>query len=98
MPSIFKPKEKNSKLDPVIDDLISEMAGFDGGGELYSQAATNLKVLVEAKSMETKQDRLSLDTIAVVAGNIAGIAMILLFEKNGIITSKSLSLLNRPRT
>lgn len=93
-----RPEEKPSVLDPVINDLISELAGYDAGGELYTTAASNLKTLIEAKALEAKPDRVSKDTVAVVVANVVGIAMILFFEQNNVITSKSMSLLNRPRT
>jgi hypothetical protein len=98
MLKFIRPEKKISVIDPVIDALISEMAGYDASDEAYTTAALNLKILTEAKAAEPKPDRVSLDTVAVVAANLVGIAMILAFEKNGIITSKSMSLLNRPRT
>lgn len=98
MLKFIRPKEKISVIDPVIETLISEMAGYDASEERYTIAALNLKTLIEAKAVEPKPDRVSLDTVAVVAANLVGIVMILAFEKNGIITSKSMSLLNRPRT
>jgi hypothetical protein len=94
----LRPQEKTSVIDPVIETLISEMAGYDASDEAYTTAALNLKTLIEAKAVEPKPDRVSLDTVTVVAANLIGIVMILAFEKNGIITSKSMSLLNRPRT
>jgi hypothetical protein len=98
MLKFIRPEKKTSVIDPVIETLISEMAGYDASDEAYTTASLNLKTLIEAKAVEPKPDRVSLDTIVVVAANLVGIAMILAFEKNGIITSKSMSLLNRPRT
>src|SRR5580765_4716117 len=98
MRKFISPEKKISVIDPVIEALISEMAGYDAGDEAYTTAAVSRNTLIETKAVEPKPDRVSLDTIVVVAANLVGIAMILAFEKNGIITSKSMSLLNRPRT
>lgn len=93
----FKREQTPSVLDSVIENLISEMAGYDPGDEVYTKAAANLKVLMEAKAAEPKQPAVSPDTLAVVAANIVGIVMILAFEKNGIITSRAFSLVTRTR-
>lgn len=93
----FIKNEPPSVIDPVIETLISEMSGYDASDELYSQAAANLKILMEAKAVEPKPSRVSPETLAIIAGNLAGIVMILAFEKNGIITSRAFSLVTRTR-
>ena len=93
----FKNNEKPSVIDPVIENLISEMSGYDASDEIYSQMAANLKILMETKAVEPRQPRVSPETLAIIAGNLAGIVMILAFEKNGIITSRAFSLVTRTR-
>jgi hypothetical protein len=98
---VFNPlrrKAQPSVLDPVIEDLVSELKGFDGTDENYRTAADNLKILLEAKALEPKKREIDPNTIAVVAGNIAGIVLILSFERGNVITSKALSLINKPKT
>lgn len=96
---MFIPKKKTepTALDIAIDNLVSELAGYDANSEEYTAAAANLKVLVEAKALEPKPNVVSADTIAVIAGNLLGIVMILGFEKANVITSKSLGFVMKPR-
>lgn len=95
---MFKLKRKEetpSVIDPVIEALIDEMK--TGYSDEFRDQAHALKLLEEAKAAEPKPDRVSLDTVAVVAANLAGIAMILLFEKKNVITTKGLSFLPKPK-
>jgi hypothetical protein len=91
-------KEPESVLDPVIEELISEMKGFDGKDEEYTQMAYNLKVLMEAKAAEPQREKISANTMATIAANLIGIAMILVFERTNVLTSKSLPFVMKPRT
>jgi hypothetical protein len=91
-------RQEPNALDPVIEDLVSELKGLDGTDENYRTAADNLKILLEAKALEPRKRELDPNTIAVVAGNIAGIVMILMFEMRGnVIASKALTLINKPK-
>ncbi len=95
--SLKRREEPISVIDPVIEELISAMAGYEPNSEEYTAMAANLKVLLEAKAVEPKPEKLSPNTIAVVAGNLAGILLILGFEKANVVTSKALNLLLKPR-
>ena len=92
--------DEPTDLETAITDLISEMKGYDGHSEEYTAMSSNLKTLMEARSLEDNIDkpwRPSADTVALVAGNILGIVAILTFEKANVITTKSLSLIMKPR-
>lgn len=93
----FKKEETPSNTQPVIENLISELAGYDAHTEEYSTMVANLKVLTEAKAIEPTPRKISPDTIVIVAANLVGVAAILLFERNNVITSKSMSNLIKPR-
>jgi hypothetical protein len=93
----FKKEETPSNVQPVIEDLISTMAGYDATDEDYSTMVANLKVLTEAKAIEPTPRKISPDTIVIVAANLIGVAAILLFERNNVITSKSMPNLIKPR-
>ena len=95
-----KQVEKPHALDETIDNLISEIAGLETGSEMYTAAAGSLKVLMEARIADqaaAKPTTMSPDTIAAVAANLLGIALILGFEKANVVTSKSLSLIMKPK-
>lgn len=92
-----KPQSSNAKgLETTIDTLISEMAGHEGSTEEYTKMADNLETLYKLKAEEAP-DRIKLDTIAVVAGNLLGILIIVGFEKSHVMTSKALSSLLKPK-
>lgn len=91
------PEEKPSKLDPLIDDIIMSMGGMDETDETYQTAAASLRMLLEAKALEPKQKELDPNTVAVIAGNLAGIALILAFEMRNVITSKSMNFVLKPK-
>lgn len=92
-------KEEPNALDPVIEDLVSELKGLDGTDENYRTAADNLKILLEAKALEPRKRELDPNTIAVVAGNLGGIVLVLLFEMRGnVIASKAMNLINKPKS
>lgn len=92
-------KEEPSALAPVIEDLVSELKGTDGDDENYRTIADNLKIVLEAKALEPRKRELDPNTIAVVAGNLAGIVLVLMFEMRGnVIASKAMNLINKPKT
>lgn len=91
-----KPKPEKTGLETTIDNLISEMAGHDGNSEEYTKMCDNLETLYKLKS-EDKTERLKPDTIAIVAGNILGILIIVGFERSHVMTSKALGNLLKPR-
>jgi hypothetical protein len=92
----FTREKKQTKLEKEIAALLDRMASTDATSEEYSTMASNLKRLYEAKQYE-KDRRVSADTIAVVAGNLLGIALILGYEKINVITSKALSFVIKGR-
>ncbi len=87
---------KRSKLENVIDSILDDMSKLKADSNEYSDMANNLEKLLKAKSYE-KQKGISPDTIAIVAGNLIGIVLILKHEKIDIITSKALGFVLRGR-
>jgi hypothetical protein len=92
-----KPKDSNVQgLETTIDQLISRMSTEEEDSEDYTKMVDNLETLYKLKA-ETQPDRVKLDTIAIVAGNLLGIIIIVGFEKSHVMTSKALSNLLKPR-
>jgi hypothetical protein len=85
---------KDTDLQEAITKLISQMEDHAGETEEYTTMATNLKMLMEAREIEEKTDNrnaLSTDTIVSVAGSLAGILMIISYERAHVLTSKALA-------
>lgn len=91
-----KPKAEKTGLETTIDHLISEMASEEGYSDTYTKMVDNLETLYKLKA-EDKPDRVDRNTIAIVAGNLLGILVIVSFEKSHVMTSKALSNLLKPR-
>lgn len=93
---MFSRKEKpTDPLDKAIEDLLYQMSTYDGFTNEYVIMADQLTKLYAIK--EKKNDRVSLDTLATVGGNLAGILLIVNYEQANVLTSKALSLLLRTK-
>ena len=91
-----KPKPKASPLDEQIQLLLLEMGQSDVYSDEYSTMITRLSLLYKLKEIE-KPERVSKDTLALIAGNLSGIILILGFEKANIVTSKALGFVMKAR-
>lgn len=92
---MFKRRKKKVKIKHEIDGLLSEMSRWAPHEPEYGIMAENLERLYKTK--ESKKSYVSGDTVVTVAGSIAGIALVLYFEKAGIVTSKAFNLILKGR-
>lgn len=91
-----KPNTNRDGLTEAIDSLLREMSDLNGDDPEYAKMADQLTKLYALKEIDHKVEsgkRISLDTLAVVGANIAGILMIVGYERENVLTSKALSLL-----
>lgn len=89
-------EKKKSKLDEAIDQLLDELITLTGDDPMYAKTADQLKKLYEIKD-NTKPDRIKLDTLVTVGGNIAIAVMIIAFEQQHVITTKLPAFLSKIR-
>lgn len=89
-------KDKRTKLEKEIDDILEEMSYQVKTGDDYAKNIESLERLYKAKSME-KSRKVSPDTRAVVLANLLGIGLILCFERLNHITSKAINFVLRGR-
>lgn len=89
-------KDKRSKIDVEINRVLEEASYISAGSEEYKTISENIERLYKAKSYE-KVRSVSPDTIAVVVGNLLGIAIILGYEQAHVITSKALGFVIKGR-
>lgn len=82
--------EDDKKLDAAIDRVLHEMENTNGDSEEYSRLTDQLSKLYKIKREDPK-DRVSKDTLAVVAGNLLGIVVIVNHERLNVITTKALN-------
>ena len=83
-------------LEAEIAELLENMKTADRSTKEYT---TMTDQLVKLYSLKPKQaeTRVSPDTLAIVAGNFAGILAIIMAEKSSVITSKALSFVMKAR-
>jgi hypothetical protein len=91
---ITKSTSKKTGLQEAIEEVLSEMKGFTSDTEEYSTMVNQLTKLYKLKDID-KPQRVSLDTLFIVAGNLIGIVLIVGYERANIVTSKALNLLHK---
>lgn len=89
-------RDKRTNLEKEIDRVLAEASFMDPKSKEYADIADNVERLYKAKSFE-KSTSISPDTLAVVAGNLLGIALILGYEQSHVITSKALGFVLKGR-
>lgn len=90
---MFKKKTpiKPSALDDAIDRLLVEMKSTDPVSDEYGKLVERLDKLHKMKVTDKDNGRrVSADAMLTVGANLAGIVLILGFERAHIITSKAL--------
>jgi hypothetical protein len=93
-----KQEEKPSVYDGTIEALLKEMMEGGFSSEDSPVIAGVIRTLAEAKAMEPKPKSVSPDTKALVMANLAGIILILGFERANVVTSKALGFILKTRT
>lgn len=93
---IFSKHENRDALEKEIHSALDKMSTMDVSSKEYSDSVDNLNKLLEAKE-KGKSKSLSPDTLAVIAGNLLGIILILNFEKLDVVTSKALGFVLKGR-
>lgn len=80
---------KKTDLDKAIDSVFQEMETINADSEEYSKMVQQLETLYKIRS-STKDNRVDVNTVVTVAGNLLGIVMILNYERLHIVTTKAL--------
>ena len=83
-----KSKQEIDHLTRAIEKLFEELDEFSGTDDEYETLSDRLTKLYAIKE-KTPTDRVSKETLALIAGNLAGIMIIVLFERSNVITTKA---------
>jgi hypothetical protein len=84
-------QEKESIFDEQIAEILTHMNATGPGTQEYAELLQNLERLTSMKEKSKNIMRVSPDTIAVVAGNLLGILIIVAYEQNHALTSKGMN-------
>lgn len=81
-------------LDTAIDEALAQLTHHAADSEEYA-AITNQVVRLMKLKEKPSHSRVDRNTMAMIAGNLAGIGMILSYERTHVITSKALGFVLR---
>ena len=87
---------KQANLEKEIDRVIDKLSLLEPQSLEYKNITENLDRLYKAKG-NINDRKISPDTIAVIAGNLIGIALIIWHEEANSITSKALGFVIKGR-
>lgn len=81
--------EEKTAVDERIEHLSELMSSMEVDSEEYAKAVKALETLYKIKRDESPT-RVDANTKAIIAGNLAGIALILNYERLHVVSSKAL--------
>jgi hypothetical protein len=84
---IIKPKP--TVLDETIDACLAQLSGIPVESDEFNRKMEQINKLYALREKHAKKG-VSSDTLLIVAGNLAGIVMILGYERAHVVTSKAL--------
>lgn len=91
---IFK-SETATPVDELIDHVLLEMDKEGPQSPEYPALLSNLERLYALRDKKTPEP-ISRDSIALIAGNLMGILLIVAYEQKHVMTSKGFSQIIRP--
>lgn len=84
-------------LKEVIDAVQDRLLTLSPESDEFAKTVDQLDKLYKIKSNNKDEDRVSLNTLIPVIGNLAGIVLILGYERAHVVTSKALSFVLKSR-
>lgn len=87
--------DKEDPLDDQIAAVLHEMDNVGVSSERYVELLRHLERLNELKT-KNRRPPVSRDTIALIAGNLLGILVIVVYEQKHVIVSKGFSQVIQP--
>lgn len=93
---MFAKNNDSEAFDLIINKIALELQSIDHDSDEYDKLLSRMERVVAMQS-STKTNRVSPDTKVMVLGNLAGIAMIVGFERAHVVTSKALGFVMKLR-
>ena len=89
-------KNKPTVLDETIDAALAQLSGIPVESDEFTKKMDQINKLYALREKHSKKS-ISPDTMVLVAGNLAGIVLILGYERAHVITSKALGFVLKSR-
>lgn len=93
----FRKATEPTQLQKLIDKHTAELLNHDYEDEELARRVSHLSALVKMQETQSPSRRVSADTLAIIAANLAGIAIIVGYEHVHTITSKAMSFVVKPK-
>ena len=87
---------KPDALQIAIDEALAQLKGVNVDSNEYNDKMGRITELYKLKEKNSPK-RVSPDTVAIVVGNLAGIVLILGYERAHVVTSKALGFVIKAR-
>lgn len=81
-------------LEKTLEELFTQMALVETDSDEYAQMADQVAKLYKLKEVDSKE-KLSPNTVALIAANIIGIAIIIAYEHYHPVVSKALGFVKK---
>ncbi len=98
--SLKKQEEEPRRLAEALDRAIQDQEIHPSHSKEYTAIAANVRVLTEANAADKaayKPPMVSPDMKAAIAANLAGILVIISYERAHVLTSKALAFIVKPK-
>jgi hypothetical protein len=93
-----KPEEDRPELEEAINAALLDLQNHAPYTTEYIKALENIEKLYKLRAPKPElQKPVSLDTVLTVAGNLAGIVIVLGYERAHVITSKAFGMIIKTR-
>ena len=92
----LKVKPKSDPMDATINELLNDLKAFTPDSAEYEKAVDQLARLHKLKETDSKK-RVSPDVLVTAGTNLAGILLILQYERIHVVTSKALGFVAKLR-
>jgi signal recognition particle GTPase len=93
---MFKKTEPTFEFQDVLDQLHTQLILQDVRGENFDKISDQIVKLSKLKN-ESSTPKISPDTLAQIAGSLAGIILIIGHERANVVASKALSFVMKLR-
>ncbi len=90
-------KETKYNLSDEVDRLLLELKEEEPDSDRYKEISKNVETLCNARAQKNANG-ISVDTILAVSANLAGLLLILNFERTNILTSKAIGFVLKGRS
>lgn len=93
-----QPEEDHPELEDAITKALLELQNHHPYTTEYIKTLEQIETLYKLKAPKPELSKpISLDTVLTVAGNLAGIVVVLGYERAHVLTSKAFGLIIKPR-